>query len=80
MLRAVLKTTLDADLTLGLPAHVTAATGIDAMVHAIEAYTSKLKKNPLSDMLAREALRQQLVGLRREEQGLTIHVRAFMNG
>ncbi len=48
---------LDADLTLGLPFHVTAATGIDAMVHAIEAYTSKLKKNPLSDMLAREALR-----------------------
>ena len=36
---------------------MTAATGIDAMVHAIEAYTSKLKKNPLSDMLAREALR-----------------------
>ncbi|MDE3739145.1 iron-containing alcohol dehydrogenase [Pseudomonas resinovorans] len=48
---------LDADLTLGLPAAVTAATGIDAMVHAIEAYTSKLKKNPLSDLLAREALR-----------------------
>lgn len=48
---------LDADLTLGLPPAVTAATGIDAMVHAIEAYTSKLKKNPLSDMLAREALR-----------------------
>ncbi|MBD2837228.1 iron-containing alcohol dehydrogenase [Pseudomonas sp. JM0905a] len=48
---------LDADLTLGLPAAVTAATGIDAMVHAIESYTSKLKKNPLSDLLAREALR-----------------------
>ncbi|OBY56465.1 iron-containing alcohol dehydrogenase [Pseudomonas sp. AU12215] len=48
---------LDADLTLGLPPAVTAATGIDAMVHAIEAYTSKLKKNPLSDLLAREALR-----------------------
>lgn len=48
---------LDADLTLGLPPTVTAATGIDAMVHAIEAYTSKLKKNPLSDLLAREALR-----------------------
>lgn len=48
---------LDADLTLGLPPVVTAATGIDAMVHAIEAYTSKLKKNPLSDLLAREALR-----------------------
>ncbi|MWV17239.1 iron-containing alcohol dehydrogenase [Pseudomonas sp. L-22-4S-12] len=48
---------LDAELTLGLPSTVTAATGIDAMVHAIEAYTSKLKKNPLSDLLAREALR-----------------------
>ncbi|MFZ3155150.1 iron-containing alcohol dehydrogenase [Pseudomonas sp.] len=48
---------LDAELTLGLPPAVTAATGIDAMVHAIEAYTSKIKKNPLSDLLAREALR-----------------------
>ena len=35
---------LDASLTLTMPRHVTAATGIDAMVHAIEAYTSKLKK------------------------------------
>ena len=51
------KVILDAGLTLGLPPHVTAATGIDAMVHAIEAYTSKRLKNPLSDMLAREALR-----------------------
>lgn len=48
---------LDAELTLGLPRHVTAATGIDAMVHAIEATTSRLAKNPLSDALAREALR-----------------------
>lgn len=48
---------LDAALTLGLPPKVTAATGIDAMVHAIEAYTTRLKKNPLSDMLAREALK-----------------------
>jgi alcohol dehydrogenase class IV len=47
---------LDATLTLGLPAVVTAATGIDAMVHAIEAFTSKHKKNPMSDMLARQAL------------------------
>jgi len=47
---------LDANLTLGLPPVVTAATGIDAMVHAIEAYTSRHKKNPLSDMLARQAL------------------------
>ena len=48
---------LDPDLTLGLPRAVTAATGIDAMVHAIEAYTSAHRKNPVSDMLAREALR-----------------------
>jgi alcohol dehydrogenase len=47
---------LDASLTVGLPPVVTAATGIDAMVHAIEAYTSRHKKNPLSDMLARHAL------------------------
>lgn len=47
---------LDAELTLGLPPLVTAATGIDAMVHAIEAFTSKHKKNPMSDMLARQAL------------------------
>lgn len=48
---------LDPELTLGLPRHVTAATGIDAMVHAIEAYTNIHRKNPLSDVLAREALR-----------------------
>jgi alcohol dehydrogenase class IV len=48
---------LDAELTLGLPGHVTAATGIDAIVHAVEAYTSARLKNPLSDVLAREALR-----------------------
>ena len=47
---------LDAELTVGLPASITAATGIDAMVHAIEAYTSKHKKNVVSDCLARQAL------------------------
>jgi alcohol dehydrogenase len=47
---------LDASLILGLPPHVTAATGIDAMVHAIEAYTSAIKKNPYSDLLAKQAL------------------------
>jgi alcohol dehydrogenase len=47
---------LDAALTLGLPPAVTAMTGVDAMVHAIEAYTSRHQKNPLSDNLARQAL------------------------
>ncbi|MCG2585229.1 iron-containing alcohol dehydrogenase [Massilia sp. TS11] len=47
---------LDAGLTYGLPPAVTAATGIDAMVHAIEAYTTRHKKNLLSDMLACKAL------------------------
>jgi alcohol dehydrogenase class IV len=47
---------LDPELTVGLPAHVTAATGVDAMVHAIEAYTSARLKNPLSDAMAEKAL------------------------
>lgn len=51
------KVILDAQLTVGLPPLITAATGIDAMVHAIEAYTSRHRKNPVSDALAREALR-----------------------
>ncbi|WP_305985275.1 iron-containing alcohol dehydrogenase [Roseibium sp. MMSF_3544] len=49
---------LDPLLTLGLPGPVTAATGIDAMVHAIEAYASKSENNnPVSRSLAIEALR-----------------------
>lgn len=49
---------LDAELTLGLPRAVTAATGIDAMVHAIEGYTSKIEKNPISDSLAIAGLKK----------------------
>ena len=50
-------TILDANFTQNLPAHITAATGIDAMVHAIEAYTSKHKKNFYADMLAIQAIK-----------------------
>jgi alcohol dehydrogenase class IV len=48
---------LDAELTLRLPPTVTAATGIDAMVHAMEAYTSGVKKNLISDQLALQAFK-----------------------
>jgi alcohol dehydrogenase class IV len=56
---------LDPKLTLGLPAAVTAATGIDAMVRAIEAYTSQHRKNPISDQLARQALALLSANIRR---------------
>ena len=48
---------LDASLTVGMPRALTAATGIDAIVHAIEAFTSARAKNPISDLYAVEALR-----------------------
>ena len=47
---------LDAELTYGLPQKVTAATGLDAMVHAIEGYTSRTRKNPIADGMAITAL------------------------
>ena len=46
---------VDPELTYGLPAHLTASTGMDALVHAIEAFTCKLS-NPISDGLALQAM------------------------
>lgn len=46
---------LDPELTVGLPANLTAWTGVDAMVHAIEAYLVP-GFNPLCDGLALEGL------------------------
>jgi alcohol dehydrogenase class IV len=40
---------IDAELTIGLPPHVTAATGMDALIHAVEAYTS-INATGLTDM------------------------------
>lgn len=47
---------LDAELIRNLPKHIAASTGIDALAHAIECYTS-LKATPLSDLYAMEAMR-----------------------
>ncbi len=47
---------LDPELTLGLPPAITAATGMDALIHALEAYTS-VNATPISDTLAIEAIR-----------------------
>jgi len=48
---------LDPLLTTSLPASTTAATGIDAMVHAIESYTSRgVNNNPISRILATQSL------------------------
>lgn len=56
---------LDADLTLSVPPHVTAATGVDAMVHAIESYTSaNVNNNAVSRALACEALRLLVENIR----------------
>lgn len=47
---------LDPRMTLGLPAQITAATAMDAMTHACEAYIC-LAKNPMSDAYASAAIR-----------------------
>lgn len=70
---------LDAELTIGLPPRVTAMTGIDAMVHAIEAYTTKLKKNPISDILARQGLKMLFENIRAAvEDGSDLEARSQM--
>ncbi|ACN13325.1 Adh3 [Desulforapulum autotrophicum HRM2] len=46
---------IDSRMTLTLPPHITAPTGMDALSHAVEAYTC-LAKNPLSDAHALEAI------------------------
>lgn len=46
---------LDPTLTISLPSYITATTGMDALAHAIEAFTS-LQSNPMSDLMAREAV------------------------
>ncbi|MFH0957494.1 MAG: iron-containing alcohol dehydrogenase [Pseudomonadota bacterium] len=47
---------LDPELTVGLPAPITAATGMDALIHAVEAFTS-VNATSITDMLAEESMR-----------------------
>ena len=51
---------LDAELTLDLPAHITAATAIDAMVHAIEAFTSVHKKKCLLGYVSARSIKSSI--------------------
>lgn len=55
---------IDYELTLTMPARLTADTGIDALTHALEAYVSK-RANPLSNVFALEALRLIAPNLRK---------------
>jgi alcohol dehydrogenase class IV len=55
---------LDPVLTTGLPAHLTAATGVDALVHATEAATNA-NANPFNNMFCHEAIRLVVKHLRR---------------
>ncbi len=69
---------LDPELTTGLPASVTAATGMDALIHAVEAYTSK-NATSFTDLLALEAVRLIFRNIRTAfADGSNLHARAKM--
>ena len=48
---------LDPELTKGLPPYTTATTGMDALAHAVEAYTNKTYNTKLENRLAKEAVK-----------------------
>jgi alcohol dehydrogenase len=47
---------VDPLLTLSLPPGITAATGMDTFAHALEAYTSGVNNNMMSDLLAEKSI------------------------
>ena len=55
---------IDPRMTLTLPPHVTAATGMDAMTHSVEAFTC-MARNPLSDAYASAAIKKITTNLRK---------------
>jgi 4-hydroxybutyrate dehydrogenase len=58
---------LDPELTVGLPAFLTAATGMDALTHNLEAYVAK-GEHPLADAIAIEGLKKIGRSLKRAVQ------------
>jgi len=54
---------VDPHMTLTMPQEITAATGLDALTHAIEAYVS-VKAQPITDTLALQAIRVISANLR----------------
>ena len=60
----------DPELTLSMPAHITAETGMDALTHALEAMVSK-RANYLSDILARASAKDiiQNIGIVYQQGG-----------
>jgi alcohol dehydrogenase class IV len=69
---------LDPELTLSLPPNVTATTGMDALTHAIEGFTS-LQSNPMSDIVAKEAISLIGANLKRAfEEGDDLRARREM--
>ena len=69
---------LDPELTIGLPPHVTAATGMDALIHAVEAYTS-INATGMTDMYCMRAMELIYNNLRiAYAKGDNIHARSAM--
>ena len=69
---------LDPGLTVGLPPPVTAATGMDALTHALESYLS-VRANPWSDGIALQVIRMIAVHLpRAHADGQDLEARSQM--
>jgi alcohol dehydrogenase len=69
---------LDPELTIGLPATATAATGMDALIHGIESYIS-IRNNPYSDGIALQSIEMVATNIRKAIQdGSDIEARSQM--
>ena len=69
---------LDPELTVGLPPFITAATGMDALTHNLEAYVAK-GDHPLADAIAIDGLRRIALHLKRAvENGKDLEAREQM--